>query len=100
MDSHEHKLHPKFLKIQPLDLSSSSLYLGSLMVVGEMTTTVIAVILNLLVVLALRRAQDGASENYNFLLQNMVHNNLFICVLVKSFEVVFTGMAAITNQTR
>ena len=100
MDSHEHKLHPKFLKNQPLDLSSSSLYLGSLMVVGEMTTTVIAVILNLLVVLALRRAQDGASENYNFLLQNMVHSNLFICVLVKSFEVVFTGMAAITNQTR
>ena len=66
----------------------------------EMITAVMAVLLNLLVVVALRTAQDGASENYNFLIQNMVHNNLFVCVLVKSFEIVFTGLATMTNQTR
>ena len=66
----------------------------------EMSTIVLGVVLNLLVVVTLRTAQDGASENYNFLLQIMIHNNLFICILVKSFEIVFTGVASMTNQTR
>ena len=81
-------------------MPASSLYAGSLIVVVEMTTTVLAVILNLIVVVALRKVNDEASENYNFLLQILVHNNLLVCVLVKSFEVVFSGLAALTNNTR
>ena len=81
-------------------MAVSSLYAGGLIVVVEMTTTVLAVILNLIVVVALRKVNDEASENYNFLLQILVHNNLLVCVLVKSFEVVFSGLAALTNNTR
>ena len=65
-----------------------------------MVTTILAIILNLSVVLALRYSQDVASDNHNFLQLNMVLNNLLICVLVKSFEVVFTGLAAAIHQTR
>ena len=81
-------------------MAATSLYVGGLIVVVEMITTVMAVILNLVVVVALRKADGGPSENYNFLLQILVHNNLLICVLVKSFEVVFSGLASLTNTTR
>ena len=65
-----------------------------------MVTRVLAIILNLSVVLSLRYSQDVASHNHNFLQLNMVLNNLLSCVLVKSFEVVFTGLAAAIHQTR
>ena len=81
-------------------MAATSLYVGGLIVVVEMITTVMAVILNLVAVVALRKADSGPSENYNFLLQILVHNNLLICVLVKSFEVVFSGLASLTNTTR
>ena len=65
-----------------------------------MATTVVAIILNLSVVLALRETHEIIFDYQNFLQLNMVLNNLLICVLVKSFEVVFTGLAAATEQTR
>ena len=73
---------------------------GSLLVLSDMATTLLAMILNLSVVLALKETQDMISDHYNFLQLIMVLNNLLICVLVKSFEVVFTGLAAATQQTR
>ena len=81
-------------------ISSHSLYIGSLLVLADMATTVVAITLNLSVVLALRETQEMTSDHQNFLQLNMVLNNLLTCVLVKSFEVVFTGLAAATQQTR
>ena len=85
---------------QPLNISSPSLYVGSLLVLADMGTTVLAIILNLSVVLALKETQEMTSDNQNFLQLNMMLNNLLICVLVKSFEIVYTGLAAATQQTR
>ena len=85
---------------QPLSISSPSLYVGSLLVLADMGTTVLAIILNLSVVLALKETQEMTSDNQNFLQLNLMLNNLLICVLVKSFEVVFTGLAAATQQIR
>ena len=85
---------------QPLNISSPSLYVGSLLVLADMGTTVLAIILNLSVVLALKETQEMTADNQNFLQLNLMLNNLLICVLVKSFEVVFTGLAAATQQIR
>ena len=65
-----------------------------------MATTVLAIILNLVVVVAIKETQDMISDLENFFQLNLVLNNLLICVLVKSFEVVFTGLAAATQQSR
>ena len=86
--------------MQPLTISSPGLYAGSLLVLADMGTTVLAIILNLSVVLALKETQEMTADNQNFLQLNLMLNNLLICVLVKSFEVVFTGLAVATQQTR
>ena len=86
--------------LQPLTISSPGLYAGSLLVLADMGTTVLAIILNLSVVLALKETQEMTADNQNFLQLNLMLNNLLICVLVKSFEVVFTGLAAATQQIR
>ena len=39
-------------------------------------------------------------NNQSVLQLNLALNNLFICVLVKSFEVVFMGFAVSVNRTR
>ena len=85
---------------QPLNISSPSLYVGSLLVLADIGTTVLAIILNLSVLLALKETQEMTSDNQNFLQLNLMLNNLLICVLVKSFEVVFTGLAAGTHHAR
>ena len=71
-----------------------------MIVLADMVTTILGIILNLSVLLALRESQDISADTHNFLQLNMVLNNLLICVLVKSFEVVFTGLAAAVNETR
>ena len=73
---------------------------GSLLVLSDMATTLLAMILNLSVVLALKETQDMISDHYNFLQLIMVLNNLLICVLVKSFEVVYTGLATATQAEK
>ena len=65
-----------------------------------MATTILAIVLNLAVVLAIKETQEMLSDNQNFLQLNIVLNNLITSVLVKSFEIVFTGLAAATQQTR
>ena len=62
------------------------LYLGSILVVGDMSLTILAIILNLSVVISIRNTQDSVEDNNNILQLNLVLNNLIICVLVKSFE--------------
>ena len=81
-------------------ISSPSLQVGSMLVLADMATTVLAIILNLSVVLALKQTGKIISNNLNFLQLNLMLNNLLICVVVKSFEVVFVGLAAVTQQTR
>ena len=44
--------------------------------------------------------EEVMADNNNLLQLNLVINNLLICVLVKTFEVVFTGLAVTVNQTR
>ena len=83
---------PDYIQPQPVHCQ--------LLVLVDMATTVVAIILNLSVVLALRETNEMTFDHQNFLQLNMVLNNLLICVLVKSFEVVFTGLAAATQQTR
>ena len=83
-----------------MNISSPGLSIGSLLVLADMTTTLLAIILNLSVVLALKETQAMTTDHQNFLQLNMVLNNLLICVLVKSFEVVYTGLATATQQRR
>ena len=65
---------------------SGGLYLGSVLVVGDMILTILAIIINLSVVISIRNTQDSVEDNNNILQLNLVLNNLIICVLVKSFE--------------
>ena len=65
-----------------------------------MATTILAIVLNLAVVLAIKETQEMLSDNQNFLQLNIVLNNLLASVLVKSFEIIFTGLAAATQQSR
>ena len=84
-------------------MSSTGLYVGSILVVWDMITTILALVLNLAVVIGLRykqdwaqpisdlisqyrNTQDSVEENNNVHQLNLVLNNLIICVLVKSFE--------------
>ena len=73
---------------------------STLQVLVDMSTTVLSIILNLAVVLAIKDTQDMLTDNHNFLQLNIVLNNLLTSVLVKSFEVVFTGLASATQQAR
>ena len=83
-----------------MSLSTTNLYVATLLVIADMAITVVAIIFNLVVVVAIKETQDMISDLENFFQLNMVLNNLLICVLVKSFEVVFTGFAAATQQSR
>ena len=83
---------------QPLSIAASQC--GYLLVLADMSTTLVGIMLNLAVVLATIRTQQMLSNHQIFLQLNLVANNLITCVLVKSVEVVFTGVAATTHQAR
>ena len=83
--------------LQPLGIASQC---GYLLVLADMSITIMGILLNLAVVLAIIKTQQMLNNNQLFLQLNLVLNNLLTCVLVKSVEVVFTGVAATTNQTR
>ena len=45
-------------------------------------------------------SKDMIEDHDNVFHLNLVLNNLLICVLVKSFEVVFMGLSVSINDTR
>ena len=78
----------------------AGVYRGGGLVLVDMALTTLAIVLNLCLVLAIRRTGDLMRDIQSILQLNLVLNNLLVCVLVKSFEVVFVGLAVALDQTR
>ena len=78
----------------------AGVYRGGGLVLVDMGLTTLAIVLNLCLVLAIRRTGDLMRDIQSILQLNLVLNNLLVCVLVKSFEVVFVALAVALDQTR
>ena len=73
---------------------------GAVMVVSDMGLAIFSIVLNLMVINALREKETLLSKTHNLVLGNICASNLVSAVLVKSISIVHHGYAVAARVTQ
>ncbi|QQP42173.1 Uncharacterized protein FKW44_016754 [Caligus rogercresseyi] len=76
----------------------SKLSYGAILVVLEMTLTLLSIILNLVVIISIREKESLLNSTLNLLLGNLCFSNLLAAVFVKSIAIIYNGYAVTSEK--
>ena len=72
---------------------------GAVVVVFDMSLSLISVVANLIVITAIKENESLLGNTFNVLLANLCFSNLVAAVFVKAFAIVYNGYAVAAGTT-
>ncbi|XP_040580188.1 uncharacterized protein [Lepeophtheirus salmonis] len=76
----------------------SNLSYGAILVVSEMTLTLVGIVLNLIVIISIREKESLLNSTLNIILGNLCFSNLMAAVFVKSIAIIYNGYAVASEK--